>query len=130
MREEYINHPILDTLVDHSFKIKQIIRTAKNLMDKFNKDKELDDVLTERNLEVIEYVLNNCLDLVADFSLTRSEVKQELNDHYTKTYNKAPAMGKRLFMKHYESLNKPYDNAKDYVWKSIFTIDEYKTKNF
>lgn len=132
MTDKHTNDPILDTLEDHSGKIKSIMKTVKSVMDKFNKDKKIGhfNVLTERNVEVMDHILMNCLNVAAELSMTRKDVKDQLSNHYTLTYVKSPAMGNRLFNKHFNSIIKPYDNLKDYIWKSIFILDEYKSKNF
>ena len=132
MTKKFIDHPILDTLQDHKKQLTIILNTSKRVMVKFDRDKVIghENALTERNLEVMDSILKNCLHSIGDYSMTRNLVEKELKDHYTKTYANSPAMGKNLFLKHYAELHKPYDKVKTYIWKSIFAVDEYKEKNF
>lgn len=130
MTEEYIEHPIVDNLQDHSIQLKEIKRVAKNIMKKFDREKQFFPRPTQENIEAMQYVLNKCLRKVADLSMSRGEIQTQLNDHYTKTFINNPALGKKLFLEHYFNLHKPYDKIKDYLWKSIFILKEYHEKHF
>ena len=132
MTQEYLTHPIIDNLDDHSSKLKEIKRVSDNLISKFHRDKQIghENALTEKNIETMEYVLDKCLRKAADLSMSINEVESTLRDHYTTTFVNKPAMGRKLFLKHYFELHKPYDKVKNSIWKSIFIIKDYKEKNF
>lgn len=130
MTEEYIEHPLVTNLADHTDQLNEIYRVVKNLQKKFEQEKRTVPRPTEKNIETIDYVLRKCLRKVADMSMTRNEIESQLKDHYTTTYAKKPALGKKLFLEHYFSLHKPYDKVKNITWKMIFAIDEYKETKF
>lgn len=129
MTEEIIN-PIVDNLQDHSFQLKKIIKIIKNLEKKFDLGKRSYPPITKDQINAMELLSQKCLRKVADLSTTRSEIQTKLNDYYTKTYNHSPAMGKKLFLDHYFTLHKPYDDIKDKIWKLIFSLAEYKEQKF
>lgn len=126
MDEEYIDHPILQSLADHTDKLEEYDDKTKKVMKKFNEATNL----TERNLEVMDMILSSMIHAIGDMSLTRTKVEKTLKDHYSKTYKTSPALGRELFKKHYASLHQPYNKAKDKIWKSIFVLDDYKKKHF
>lgn len=129
---KFLEHPLVYNLKDHSLQLKEVMRISRGVFNKFNRDKIIGNnkALTEENLEAMEYVLQNCLQKVGTLSLSRNELRNELNDHYTKTYIKSPAIGKKLYLDHFYSLHKPYDRVKDSIWNSIHIIIEYKENNF
>jgi hypothetical protein len=130
MTEEYIHHPIIDTLPDHTDQLNKITKVGKNVMKKFDLDKRSYPPLTEKSVETMDYILHKCLRKTADLSMSINEIETKLKDHYTCTYTKSPELGKKLFLDHYFSLHKPYDKVKNMLWKAIFTITEYKKNKF
>jgi len=130
MTKEYIDHPILNTLEDHTDQLKEVKRIVTGLHGKYDKEKRISYGMSEKTIENMEYILYKCLYKVGELSMSIRVIEQTLKDHYTKTYIKSPAMGRSLFIKHYFKLHKPYDDLKENIWKLIFIIDDYKTKHF
>jgi hypothetical protein len=130
MTKEYLEHPIVENLEDHSSQLREITRIINNLEKKFNLAKRSYPALTEKQVETMEFVAHKCLRKAADLSMSRGEIQTDLQDHYTTTYIKSPAMGKKLFLDHYFSLHKPYDKVKDKCWKLIMNLAEYKEQKF
>lgn len=132
MTNEFLTHPAVDSLENHSDKLKEIMKVSKSIMDKFQKDKSIGhkDALTKDHLVKMETILNQLLNKTGDLSLIISDIQNELSDHYSRTYIKTPAIGKKLFLTHFTSLHKPYDKVKDILWKTYFIINNYREKTF
>ena len=131
MTEEYIQHPIIDELPDHTTKLKEIKNVSDRAIKKYHREKNIGGhPMTLRDLENIMYILDNCLRVVAELSLTRNDIRDELKDYYTTYYAKTPALGRKLWINHYFQLHKPYDKVKNSIWKSIFflkkVIEDYE----
>lgn len=130
MTEEYIQHPMIESLPDHTIQLKEITRIITNLQKKFDLGKQSYPALTEKQVETMEYVMDKCLRKVADLSMSLNIIQKDMEEHYILTYSKTPAIGKKLYLNHYFSLHKPYDKVKNKSWKFIFILKKYKKDNF
>jgi len=132
MTNEFLTHPIVDTLENHSNQLNEILKMNDTITDKFNKHKNINhkDALTEKNLETMELVLYKCLHKVGQLAATRDGIQTELNNHYSNNYKNSPAIGKKLYLNHYAALYKPYDKLKDKIWKTLTIILEHKEQTF
>jgi len=66
---------------------------------------------------------NDILYLIGEYSQPIFDLRTTMEEAYSKKYIKTPALGKELYLKHYESLHKPYDKIKNKVFKLIEIID-------
>lgn len=129
MTEKFIDHPIINTLEDHTDQLKEIQRVVSSLHRKYDKEKKIIRNLTEKTIEDMEHVTYKCLYKVGELSMSVGVVKDTLKDHYDKTYSHSPAIGKKLFNKHYFGLFKPYDTIKENIWELISILEKEKDKD-
>lgn len=132
IKDEMIEKNITKDLKNHFSELNDILAVGDRVMNKFNKDKAIGNknALPYKELEKMEAILMNALLLVGKLSSTRHEIQSNLKDYYTKTYSKSPAIGHKLYLKHYFGLLKPYDKVKNKLWKYLFIVQNYKDKNF
>lgn len=69
------------------------------------------------------YMVDNILSAAGDMSITRFEAMIELEEEYKMKYLQSPALGKTLFVEHYEKLHAPYDKLKNKCFDLLFKLD-------
>ena len=110
-------------LPDHS---EQLVK-AKELLKKVDKDMKwhrdtlVDIPATKRKTMV--YITDTVLGVVGDLSQTRFDIRDSLEEQYTRKYIKSPALGKELFLQHYDSLHEDYNKVKNKCFDLLSKID-------
>ena len=61
--------------------------------------------------------------IIGDLSQAIFDLRTIMEEAYTHKYLKSPALGKKLYLEHYEGLHKPYDRLKNKTFKLIQLID-------
>lgn len=127
-----LNIDVLNGLVDHTNKLNIIHNKAKSIMNEFNKNKDIGNayLVTEEVVDRMDALLTNCLYKAAHLSRSVNDIELELKEYYEETYSHAPALGKKLFYQQYYQLHKPYDKVKNYIWKQLFLLEDYRLNNF
>ena len=115
--------PVDLDLEDH----KTQLAKARKLLERVEKDlnwyKEMkkEPTLTVRKEQV--YIVATVHDSVGALSWTRFEIREPLEEEYSKKYSHAPKLGKMLYLQHYEGLHKPYDQLKKKCFDLMNKID-------
>lgn len=125
-----INIEFVNELEDHSEKLKVIKRTARSVMNAFEKDRVIRSVrLIDRDrLNQMLAQLSRCLQKTALLSNSVTDIEKDLEIYYMENYENSPKLGKKLFYDHCDLLHVPYDKLKNYLWNSINTLEDYKDK--
>jgi len=114
---------LVNNLPDHE----QDLEKALELLKKVTKGiKWYEDVAKPiPSSKVLLYVstVDAVLGIVADLSESRFEIRDILEEHYTKQYVKNPKLGKKLFVTEYEKLHKPYDKVKNKCFDLLSKLD-------
>ncbi len=107
-------------LQNHNKELEQ----ARKLIAKADREyKELGVNLPDTKRKKLVYIVSTVLDAVGEMSLTRSAVRESMEDDYTQKYLKSPELGKTLFLTEYEKIHKPYDKIKNKCFELLFKID-------
>lgn len=114
--------PDLNKLPNHISELKNISSLVKKVYNNMINDLTLNRV-TDLKRKTYKYIFESYLYEVADLSLTRNAIRDDLELYYTKTYKEGNALGSKLFYGEYFDLHKEYDKVKKQIWKGIFKID-------
>lgn len=102
------------------------LNKAEKVLNKIEKElnwyKDTETSLTDLKKETFIKTIDIVLDSVGLMSRSRFEVRETIEDHYALHYKKQPALGKSMYLKHYESLHKPYDKLKRKSYKLLENI--------
>lgn len=90
----------------------------KKFQDRFNSN-NLSDV---RKLALLK-LTTKVLYAVGEFSEDIFVLRPEMERKYTEMYPQSPALGKKLYLEHYEGLHKPYNKLKNRAFKLIQLLD-------
>ena len=96
-------------------------KTSTNLKVLEAKEIELEDEQKEQLLKLV----TNLLYKVGDLSIPIFELREMMENTYFEQYKQSPALGKELYMKHYESIHRPYDKLKNKAFRLIQILDPY-----
>ena len=103
------------------------LERAKNILDKAERDivwfktKQID--IPDRKKQVLTHTIDVVLNGVGLMSQSRFDVRDKLEEEYSKAFIKQPALGKELYLKHYESLHKPFDKLKNKCFNLFYKLD-------
>jgi len=118
-------------LIEHSFNLpnhdnelsqaESVIDKLKIKQNKLSPAIQLTDI--EFNIRFDEIV--NMLDYVGALSKSIFDIEENLEVMYTKQYSNAPALAKKLWFDHYESIHRPYTLLKNRCFKLLDDLDQY-----
>ena len=111
-------------LINHKTELKKIEKFLNELKEKIKKEKKLIGTLTDRKRELYRDKISQLLDVIGDLSLTRFEIRDDLEKKYKLKYSKAPKLAKELFNKHYREIHKPYDALKNEAHDLITSLSK------
>jgi len=115
---------IIENLPDHTDELDR----AVVLLNKVVKDmKWYDDTLVaipSHKLTSMVYIVDTVLGVIADLSESRFEIRDSLEEVFTKQYIKSPELGKTLFLEEYEKSHKPYDKIKNKCFELLTKLDD------
>jgi len=115
---------LIKNLPDH----KEELLRAQKLLNKVVKDMKWHDeikvAVPSSKLTSMVYIVDTVLGVVGDLSDTRFEIRDQLEEHYSKHYIKSPELGKKIFLEEYHDLHKPYDRVKNKCFELLMTLDE------
>jgi hypothetical protein len=117
--------PDISTLPDHTKELKHITNLVKkayaNLINDLTNNR-----VTVLKRKTYKYIFESYLYEVADLSLTRNEIRDDLQKYYDKQYSEGHVLGTKLYYQEYFELHKEYDKVKKQIWKAIFKVDDEK----
>ena len=102
--------PDISTLPDHTKELKHIANLVKKAYANLIHDLTNNRV-TDLKRKTYKYIFESYLYEVADLSLTRNEIRDDLQKYYDKQYSEG---------------HKEYDKVKKQIWKAIFKVDDEK----
>lgn len=73
------------------------------------------------------YMVDNILGAVGEMSISRFNVMEPLEEEYKLKYQQSPALGKTLFLEHYNLIHAPYDKLKNKCFDLLFKLDPTAT---
>lgn len=79
--------------------------------------------LGEDRAQSMLQLTTDILYLVGELSQDIFDLRITMETEYNKYYSKSPALGKKLYLEHYQELHKPYDKLKNRAFKLIKMID-------
>lgn len=120
--------PELNKLPDHTEKLNEIMVLVKKALKQYINDKTLNRV-TPLKKKMYKYIFESYLYEVADLSLTRNAIRDDLQQYYFKTYTEGSELGNKLFYEEYFNLHKEYNKVKNVIWKAIFKVDFISKKD-
>ena len=110
-------------LQDHERELEQ----AKGILSKVEKEykwyRDTKVEIPHRKMHTLVYMTSTVLDLIGELSMTRFDVRDSMEEDYKKKYLNSPALGKKIFLEHYEGLHKPYDKVKNKCFDLLRKID-------
>lgn len=110
-------------LPNHNNELSQAESVIEKLKDTVTKY-ALVPPLTDRDFKVKFDGIVNVLDYVGNLSRSVFDIKNELERIYTKQYMRAPALAKKLWYEHYETIHKPYTILKNRCFKLLDELDK------
>ena len=118
---------IIDNVPDHSIQLKKAFDIINTLKTNYERDLKLND-LNLKKRENYKKTINLVLNSLGELSLFLFDFRIALEKIYKEKYIKSPALGKELFLNHYEDTHKPYDKVKEKCWSLLERIasDERK----
>ncbi len=117
--------PDISTLPDHTKELKHIANLVKKAYANLIHDLTNNRV-TDLKRKTYKYIFESYLYEVADLSLTRNEIRDDLQKYYDKQYSEGHVLGTKLYYQEYFELHKEYDKVKKQIWKAIFKVDDEK----
>lgn len=117
-----ITKPDLAILPDHTKELKNIMNLVRKSYKQYINDMTLNRV-TPLKKRMYKYIFESYLYEVADLSLTRNAIRDDLQTYYHKTYTEGSVLGNQLFYNEYFTLHIDYDKVKKVIWKAIFKVD-------
>lgn len=112
---------ITASLENHSADLEKISIIHARIKSKYEDDVKK-GYLTPRKQELYIYTLEEALSLVGSWSQQMFDILVPLKESYAKRYLASPKLGQKLFLEKYEELHKPYDQAKNRLWKLLLTV--------
>lgn len=86
---------------------------------------KLENKLSSDQKEKVTKLLSDILYKVGDMSIPIFEIRETMEEKYAKKYVKSPALGKKLYLEHYENVHKPFDKLKNRTFKVINILDPF-----
>lgn len=103
----------IKTLPDHSEEFEKAKEMLQRVVNDINWHNSVSKELSKFKVDNMIYIVDGILCIIADLSMSRFEIRDMLEEAYSKQYVKSPALGKKLFIKEYEELHEPYDKIKN-----------------
>jgi spore coat protein CotH len=120
LKEEFITVDF--NLPDHTNELSK----AEELIDKYKKRFEIMQMQHSINdcthTELFEEVVR-CLAYIGKLSETRFAIEDELEAMYIKRYKHQPALGKQLWLEHYDEIHHPYTLLKNRCFRLLELLD-------
>ena len=117
LKEETIPIP------DHKDDLKQGKKILTSVEKEITYFKDLGVELTRTQRKVMYAKISELLDLIGELSKPIFNSRIAIEESYRKKYDKQPALGKKLWLDHYEGLHKPYDQLKNKCWNLLSKLD-------
>lgn len=121
MTETKTPKDITSSLVNHTADLEKISIIHARIKSKYEEDVKK-RCLTPRRKELYIYTIEEALGLVGTWSQQVFDILIPLEDVYAKRHLASPKLGQKLFLEKYEELHKPYDHAKNRLWKLLLAI--------
>lgn len=104
---------------------------ATELLEKVYKEmkwfKDTDTDIPQSKRKTFVHITDGVLGIVGDLSQTRFDIRDQLEEAYSKTYCKSPELGKTLFLEEYTKLHVEYDKIKNKCFDMLSKLDPKAT---
>lgn len=110
-------------LPDHSnelSKAEEVIQKLKKRFEVAQMQRTINDCT---HTEMFEQIVR-CLLYVAKLSEPAFEIEDQLEAMYTKNFKHCPALGKTLWLQHYDEIHHPYSILKNRCYRLLELLDE------
>jgi hypothetical protein len=110
------------SLPDHTnelCKAEDCIEKLKGKLEAFQKFKNLTD---KSHTSLYEEIVR-ILDYVGGLSVPAFKIEEELEEMYVRQFKHAPAMGKKLWLDHYDYIHRPYTLLKNRCYRLLEDLD-------
>lgn len=126
MKETKNQIDVIDLIPNNERKLIDIQSKVKNIGENIGKNQHNNNgKLDEEIRSKYNDILLNLLDQVGDLSIPAFEIRDVLEKNYITRHKGDHKNARKLFIKHYESIHKPYDQAKNNIWKLLeITIEK------
>lgn len=101
-------------------KAEEAIGKLKKRFEIVQQQKSINDCT---HLELFEEIVR-CLMYVAKLSEPTFQIEDELEALYTRNFKHSPALGKQLWLEHYDELHHPYSILKNRCYRLLELLDE------
>lgn len=116
-------------LPDHSnelSKAEEVIQKLKKRFEIVQMQRTIDDCTHD---EMFEQIVR-CLLYVAKLSEPAFEIEDQLEGMYIKNFKHCPAMGKTLWLQHYDEIHHPYSILKNRCYRLLELLDAEYFKRY
>ena len=120
-KEEFINVDF--KLPDHSNELSKAEEVIEKLKKRFEIVQMQHNINDANHLELFEELCRVLL-YVGKLSQPAFDIEDQLEEMYTQHYKHAPAMGKTLWLEHYDDIHHPYTILKNRCFRLLELLDD------
>jgi len=121
LKTEYVKHDF--KLPDHSSELSKAEDVIEKLRERFKTIVKTKSITGKIHTDLYEEVVR-VLDYVGRLSNPAFAIEDEMERLYILQYPKSPAMAKRLWLDHYDSIHHPYSLLKNRCYRMLEELDE------
>jgi len=109
-------------LPDHTNELSKAEGLIDKIKIKFESHQKFKNLTDKSHTSLYEEIVR-VLDYVGNLSVPAFKIEEELEAMYVMQFKHAPAMGKKLWLDHYDYLHKPYTLLKNRCYRLLEDLD-------
>ena len=109
-------------LPDHTKELSQADSCLCKIKANFELYQKLQNLTDKSHTSLYEEIVR-VLDYVGNLSVPTFKIEDELEALYTKQFKHSPALGKKLWLDHYDYLHRPYTLLKNRCYRLLEDLD-------
>jgi len=113
-------------LPSHIEELKKASELIENIKDRFDSHQKFKNLTDKSHTSLYEEIIR-VLDYVGNLSGHVFNIEEELEAMYVMQFKHSPALGKKLWLDHYDYLHRPYTLLKNRCYRMLEDLDnEFK----
>lgn len=126
-KEQFIEYDF--NLPNHANELSKAEEVIGKLKDKIDKHFKLKTIDGKSHNSLYDEVCR-VLDYLGRLSMPAFNLQDKMEEMYTLQYKQCPALGKKLWLDHYENVHHPYNLLKNRCFRLLEILDEMYFKKF
>lgn len=125
--QDYESHHHDFHLPDHTDELGQAEKAIKKYQDRFKAIRKKNSISDREHSCLYENTVRLLIHL-GKLSMPVLQIEEDLERQYTKRYATCPELAKKLWLDHFERLNRPYNILKNRCFRLLDGLDELYMK--